>query len=426
MRKQGAVAVLIMLVFAGAGSSTILAGASARSKPLTAIQQGKRVGPKPTPHWYWRWQNWRLGEGYAKGHQLQRPLRPRAMPRHVPRWAWRRLHFVLVARTRRTAGHSRPAVRGGGETYERAIAYTRTRPSFSPSRIVDVSTASQFESALSNLQAGDLVRATGSFTISGKTVISNRLSSWAVLDLSSKVTFDYSGGANYPAVWLKNPSHLRIYGGILTTDGTGGACILSHGMQHVLWWGFVCHDAGNTGVALYSAESPTTNNDFQGEVYRAGENLAWDPHAERGSGLHAVNLDDLGNHAFSDNRFAFYIHDQPTGAGIEYGTDGTAPVRNTIYERAANLTFVSRTQTGGNAIQFWGVSGQSADIKYLRADNIQGRALQAGGMFPGAKLSGVRVEYGHASRTNLNPRYAGQSPWDRRGGVAYTTVRPAP
>ena len=84
MRKQFTVAALLMLLFAGLGSSALLTRALAQPKSLTAIQQEKLIGPKPTPHWYWRWLQWRLGEGYAKSHPLQPNLRPKQVPVHIP------------------------------------------------------------------------------------------------------------------------------------------------------------------------------------------------------------------------------------------------------------------------------------------------------------------------------------------------------
>ncbi|HEU5477051.1 MAG TPA: hypothetical protein VFU64_04380, partial [Gaiellaceae bacterium] len=123
---------------------------------------------------------------------------------------------------------------------------------------------------------------------------------------------------------------------------------------------------------------------------------------------------------------AFYCHDIPTGAAIEYGSRNIAPVDNTIYLKALNLTFVSQTQTGGNAIQFWGVSGQSADIKYLEVTNAQGYGLFDGGMYSGTTLTGVTEQYGRASDTNLNPRYAGNNPWQTNKDVVYQDVNPTP
>jgi hypothetical protein len=422
MRKYLGPVAVVMVVFAGLGAPGLLPGASAQAKPLTSLQQEKRMGPKPTPRWYWSWQAWRLSQSRPPIHRRQ--ARPEQAPRRIPRWAWRRLHYLLLARAQGTV-RSKVV-----ESYEQAISYSRTRPAFTPSRVIDVGNPIGFKVALANLKSGDLVRATHPFTVSGETIISSRLSSWAVLDLGSYVTFEYSGGQNLPAVYFNNPSYIRIYGGNVTTDGTGGACVSSHGMQHILWWGFYVYGCGGTGVGLAPVPqdgSPIIDNDLQGEITRCGLNLKWDPHAEKGSGLHAVNLDDNGGFAFSNNRFAFYIHDQPSGAGIEYGassrTRSIPPQRNVIYEKAVNLSFVSHTQTGGNAIQFWGIGGQSADIKYLEVLNAQGYGVFAGGMYSGTTLSEVAVEYGRARNTNLNPRTAGQGPWDSAHGVVYKDVR---
>ena len=311
-------------------------------------------------------------------------------------------------------------------TYASEIAYTQNRPAFTPTRTVNVATASQFSSALSNLAAGDLVKATAAFTVTGETTISKRLTARAVIDLSGyAVKFVYSAGSNLPAVYLNDPSNITIYGGDVSTSDTGGSCIKSYGMQNVVWWGFTAHDCGGTGFSFFSVTDVSSNNDFQGEIWKVGQNLAWDPHSEKGTGLHCVNMDDDGAYAFHDNRLAVYCHDIPTGAAIEYGSAGVAPVNNTIILKAVNLTDVAQTQTGGNALEFWGVAGQGADVKYLEVSNAQGYGVEDGGM-NGHSLAGVTVDYGRASNTNLNPRYAGDNPWQTDDHVVYQDVQPTP
>ncbi len=430
MRKQLAIVILFMLAFAGAGSSALVNRSFAGSKPLSPIQREKRLGPKPTPRWYWHWQRWRIT------NPAQR-LRPAKAPHRIPKWSWRRLHFFMLARKlaaehkRKPPTHKTTTTTTAGSTasaagYAGAISYTQLRPAFTPARTIGVSNASQLLAAIADLRAGDLVKATAPFTVSGETVIKNRLSSPAELDLNG-VTFVYDGGANNPAVWLNNAQHLYIYGGDLSTADTGGSCLLSYGGQYVTWWGFTAHDCGGNGFSGFTVTGAAQHDDFQGEIWKVGQNLAWDPHAEKGSGLHCANLDDSGVYPFQDNRFAFYCHDIPVGAAIEYGDSNPSypPVRNTIYLKAVNLTFTSKIQTGGNGIQFWGVDGQSADIRYLEVANAQGYSLFAGGMNSGTTLSGVTVERGTATNTNLNPRYASQNPWDTAHGVIYKAVQPA-
>jgi hypothetical protein len=99
MTKHAALVVALTLLFAGVGSAAVASRSLAPAKQRSAaIKHEKRLGPKPTPHWYWRWTEWRLGEGYARGRAQQRSLRPSHAPRRIPRWAWQRLHFFLVAR----------------------------------------------------------------------------------------------------------------------------------------------------------------------------------------------------------------------------------------------------------------------------------------------------------------------------------------
>jgi hypothetical protein len=456
VRKQVMVVMLLMLGFAGVGSSAVVTRALAQQKTLSVVQQEKRLGPKPTPHWYWRWVDWRLGEGYAKGHRLQSGLRPRQAPRRIPGWAWQRLHLFLLARTERALAaqghgkkHGPPAATGttttsttsttttgttttpsgGGETYDQAISYTQTRPSFAPTRTVGVSSASELRSALSNLQPGDLVEATASFTVNGQTRISNRLSAPAELDLTG-VSFVYSGGQDYNAVWLDNAQNLYIFGGDTSTSDTGGGCISDYGSQHVLWWGFTAHDCGGDGFDAQAIGGPVDHNDFQGTIWNVGQNLAWDPHSEKGTGLHGANLWDANYTAnFTNNRFAFYAHDIPVGACVEFGNDQptSQATGNTLYLKCVNATELSTTQTGGNALQIWGDTNTlELDVKYLQADNLQGFALHDHGIYTGQTANGVTIEYGRATNTNQNPRYAGRSPWDSYGNVAYKRVRPAP
>jgi hypothetical protein len=331
--------------------------------------------------------------------------------------------------TTTTTGTTTPAP--ATSTYGGAISYTQSPPAFTPTRTIDVSSAADLRSAIANLQPGDLVKATSGFTVSGETIVGNRLASPAVLDLHG-VSFVYSGGQNVPALYLANPENVRIYGGDFTTSSTGGYCINMHGGQHVLFWGFYAHDCGASGILITPVGAPVSNDDFQGQIARAGQNLAWDPCAEKGACFHGANLWDSGSaYAFTDNRFAFYIHDQASGAGVEVGNSVSAPAGgNVLYEKAVNLTFVSIRQTGGNGLQLHGVSGLGLDVKYLEVDNAEGRALDSNGIYDKVLgLLGVTTEYGRSSNTNENAALNEPSntlPWDWRGGVLYQDVLPTP
>ena len=103
--KHVALVLTLLLLLAGVASSAVGKRHLARSKPRTAIQREKQLGPKPTPHWYWRWVPWRLGEGFAKGHLRAADLRPKQAPHRIPHWAWRRLHFFVRVRASASKGH---------------------------------------------------------------------------------------------------------------------------------------------------------------------------------------------------------------------------------------------------------------------------------------------------------------------------------
>ena len=420
--------ILFMLVFAGVGSSAqAKQSKTAPTRQAATIRAEKRLGPKPLPHWYWRWLEWRLGEGYAKGHGLEARLRPDRAPRRIDGWAWRRLHLFLRARI--LGGGAGGPVTSAGSAYDRAIAYTHNRPAFTPKRTIMVDNAAELRAAISNLQPGELVQARGRFTVSGGMVIRNRLAAPAELDLQG-VSFVYSGGANVQAVFINNALNLYIYGGDLSTAGTGGTCLTDHGSQYVLWWGFHIHNCGGSGFAAFTApgSGPVDHDDFQGTITKVGQTVAWDPHAEKGTGVHgAILWDAPTSYAFTNNRFAFYAYNIPTGACVELGNEQPASqaTGNVLYERCVNENEVAKRQTGGNGLQLWGDTDTlGLDVKYLEVDHAEGRALETGGLSQGQSVAGVTVEYGRAVKTNLSPRFAGQSPWDSYGGVVYQRVLP--
>jgi hypothetical protein len=423
---------------------------------LRAIHREKRLGPKPTPHWYWRWTNWRLGEGFAKSHPHQRNLRPKQAPRRIPRWAWRRLHFFLLARrlahkpdatTRPTGTGSTSTTQpigngstniasGAAENYQQAISYTRTPPAFTPTRTINVASASALETALSNLEAGDLVKATAPFTVSSSSTnalaISNKLTADAVIDLGSFVSFRYTGTGAFSAMWINNPSHIQIYGGDLATSSTGGTCISWYGGQHVTWWGFTAHDCGGTGIGVTPTKAfayPVENDDIEGDISHTGLNPALDPHTEKCSGLHGANLDDSNTAVFDHNRFAFNVHDSGCiGGGIEFGSNQASPLpdHNTIILQCTHFTFVSTIQTGGNCYQTWGYGETNTDIQYLNASDLTGHAYTAGGLYSGVSLATDIVDYGRATSTRLNSWYANDPNWDPKGGTVFKDVPSTP
>ena len=318
-----------------------------------------------------------------------------------------------------------------------ATAYANTRPAFTVAREVDVASQSQLQAAIANIKAGDLVKATSGFSVSGEFQISVNPSGPAEIDLgtgSGAVQFSYSGSSDLPSVWIVNSSNLRIFGGEIHGPppgqvGNGGVTI--YHSTNVLWWHFHIHDVAGIGLSLAPVSGPISGCDFEGEIDHWGQNTSYDPHAEKGTGVHAANVADVGGAVYTNNRLALYAHDGPTGAAIQIGNpDGSGQISgDTIILKAVNLTMHATSQVAGNALQAWGGVPMQIAIPYLEATNLQGRAVDTNGVYSGVSQSGIRVDYGRATNTNLNTVLATTessiSPtasWDSRHGPVYQDV----
>jgi hypothetical protein len=315
------------------------------------------------------------------------------------------------------------------------VATGFSRPRFRARRIVVVRSADGFRRAWSRIRPGDEIDVRG-VTFKGEVALANkRLPGWAEVHFDSATKFVGSEASeNMPAVYLTNDSHVRFYGGDISdslSHGTAGTGITLHDSSHVLWWDFVVHDVGGEGVYLAAVYKRSSYLDFKGEVYDWGRNLAWDPNPEKGTGMHAINVDDsyLG---VTHSRLAIYAHDGSTGAGMSIGggrsTDG--PEYNTIYMWCRNLTMRATTQVAGNCIQFWGENDIGNVVQFVQAENLTGRPYDANGLYPGQSLSTDTVEHGRATNTNRNPELArtesaipARVRWDRRGGTVFRDVR---
>lgn len=295
------------------------------------------------------------------------------------------------------------------------------RPAFHPRRRIVVSSARAFWRAWSRLRPGTEIDV-HHVVFSGEAVFSKRLSGWAEVHFDRGTVFTGTSG-DYPAVWIDGSQNVRFYGGTVTNPH-GSAGILIYDSAYVTWWNFRIHDVGGSGLTVQGIHTANTNLDLKGDISHWGENLALDPHSEKGTGLHGALLADA-YYGVKDSRFALDLHDGSTGSGVEAGgstsTDGFWD--NTLYLRCRNLTMAATTQVGGNCAQVWGYNVIGNDFAYLVARNIQGRPYDASGLYGGQSLSTNRVVYGRASSTNLNRR-VGPTRWDPHGGTVFENVSP--
>jgi hypothetical protein len=301
-------------------------------------------------------------------------------------------------------------------------------PVFTPQQTIDVSTLAGFWKAWNVLQPGDEINVHG-VAFLGETVFKKQLPDWAEVHFDAGTTFVGTPGQNLPAAWIDGCQHIRFYGGTLTNP-IGGSGVTIYDSSYFSWWGFDIHDTANTGLFVQGINSVNDHLDLKGEISDWGLNLALDPHSEKGTGLHGANLADA-RYGVRDSRFALYLHNGAAGSGVEAGgassTDGFW--NNTLYLRCQNLSMVATSQVGGNCFQAWGDNVVGNDFPYIEAENLEGRAYDANGMYAGQALTTDTVDYGRATDTNLNPALSSTEwgvssadGWDTRNGTKFVDI----
>jgi hypothetical protein len=255
---------------------------------------------------------------------------------------------------------------------------------------------------MGSLKAGDVVEVKP-MTLSGEIVFGQKLSAPAEIHFDAGVKFTgTAAGTLLPAVWIHG-SNLRLYGG--DVSGMGNDCVRvgassadSSGPTNIRWWGATIHDCGGTGFSAQASTYPNSGLDISAEIWNCGQNLALDPHIEKGTGLHGVYIG--GGNAPTSGRFMFYVHDQATGAALQAG----ANLQNSdIWLRADRITFHSTSLAGGgNALQLWGGNDKNITVHDLEADTLAGRAVETESLTAG---TGIIVGYARATHAAVTPMY---------------------
>lgn len=239
-------------------------------------------------------------------------------------------------------------------------------------------------------------------TISGQVIFGQKLSSPAEIHFDPGVYFTgTAAGTQLPSVWIHG-SNLQLYGG--DVRGLGNDCVKvmaasadTSGPTNIRWWGVKLHDCGGNGFSAQGNKYPNSNLDISAEVWNAGQNLALDPHAVKGTGLHGAYIG--GGDSPTSGRFVFDVHDQPTGAALEAG----ANLQNAdIWLRAARLTWSGTPGLAGNAFQPWGSSNKNVVVHDLEVTDITGHALFDESLSGG---SGNVVQYARSTGVAASPVY---------------------
>lgn len=218
-------------------------------------------------------------------------------------------------------------------------------------------------------------------------------------------------------MYVKQAQHLQIIGGDLSTADTGGTCLLVQWASQVLWWGFTAHDCGGSGVGVFNTLAASDHLDLEGDITKIGQNLNYDPHAEKGTGVHGAILWDSGTtNAFTNSRFAFDVHNTNYGACVELGNSAVATASgNTLIAQCDSNPCKATTQTCGNGLELWGdTSSLGLDVKYIAVNNYAGAAIESA-LSSGQNTNGVTVENWTALNDLTNPYPANLPLWDQTG-----------
>lgn len=323
--------------------------------------------------------------------------------------------------------------RGPAPTFDSETAYLdRHRPSLE--NAVKVRSLRGFNRAIARATGGQTIDVLGNVRIPGSFSGFDRV----IRDGTVNVVFQrgsrfVGGDQAKPAVLLENSGGWRLWGGTISNpDGDGLRVYAMPGP--FTWTGFTVRNTGDTCVAVYPVGGNIDRLVLDGVAGTADPNLSFDPHHEKGTGIHAWNIADAGGGVVENSIFAADTRNQATGAAVEIKTDRVANVL--VYARARNLGFelpntswhgYAMEQVAGNVIQLWGGSAAGPlDIRYAEGDGIQGRIIETNGVYEGADLSQVSVDCGRATGPILRNRLLSRVAYETIGGLHLGDCSPLP
>jgi hypothetical protein len=296
-------------------------------------------------------------------------------------------------------------------------AYLDTPPP-QPRDAVRVASAAAFERAVENARAGETILVSGNVRIAGKFTGFNRVIEGGTVDvvLGPGVRFVGGGKEEHPAVWVRDSGGWRIWGGTITNPVGGGLLFYSLPGPFT-WTGFRVRDTADSCVGVLPVGGNIERLVLAGTTGTARPNLAFDPHSEKGTGIHAWNIADAKEGVVAQSTFAADVVDEAVGAAVQIDT-GRIGGEVTVYARARHLGFavpgtswtgIARSQVAGNVIQLWGGTPKGTlDLRYVEGADIKGRLVDTHGVYEGANLSRVRVDLARVSGPILqNPLLSG-------------------
>lgn len=297
----------------------------------------------------------------------------------------------------------------------------------SATRIIQPTSPSEALAAINGIRAGDSIRLPPGLTIPGRVILGTKLASPAeVLCNGAK----FVGVDNSPAlsqgrfdtIFVGSAANIRMYDGEVTQAANSG--IRNYGdTQNIGFYRFKVHDTNGSGLLWQPINGDLVGNVFVGEIYRCG--IQWfvdqfDPHAEKGTGVHAIYLGGAPNGWLRGGGIYVHIHDQPFGCGIQTNlVDGSME----LAAYAERLTFRAQSQVAANVIQAWGSNG-TVSLPFLYGEDCNGRVVDTNTGTPDSAYSGMVVQFARAHNMCLAPspgegNIPAAEPFDPRRGIVY-------
>ena len=317
-------------------------------------------------------------------------------------------------------------------TFESETAYLNT-PVPDLAHAVTVSSASGFSRAVRRAKAGQTINVRGNVLIPGEFTGFNRVVSGGTVNVVFQpgAGFTGNGGAQNPAVWIHSSGGWRIWGGTIVNPSGDG--LMFYALPGPFTWtGFSVGQTAGAGVDVFPGGGDISGLTLAGVVGSSSQNIDWDPHAEKGTGIHAWNIADAPGGIVRNSTFAADTLNQATGAAVQIETDRVSNV--VVYARAKHLGFPlpgtswtgdAQKQTAGNVVQLWGGTPPGRlDIRYVEGNDIQGRLLETVGVYGGADLSQVSVDYGRATGPILQNPLLSRVAYSTGDGIALGNVGP--
>jgi hypothetical protein len=348
-------------------------------------------------------------------------------------WADSTLGLTTGSRTTAEATTATTTTALVAPTFESETAYLNGhRPSLK--KAVRVTSALGFKRAVARAKPGETIDVLGKVHIPGSFGGFNRVIKHGTVNVVFQPGAGFEGGDGAePAVFIDNSGGWRLWGGTISNPSGGG--LLFYALPGPFTWtGFSVGQVACTGVSVYPVRGDINGLILKGISGSGSQNLSCDYHEEKGTGLHAWNIADATGGIVRNSTFAADTFNQATGAAVEIETDRVSNV--VVYARARNLGFAlpntswagyATEQVAGNVVQLWGGSAVGRlDVRYVEGNGIEGRMLDTHGVYAGADLSQVTIDYGRATGPILQNQLLGNVAYETAGGLSLGDCLPLP